>query len=211
MDIPINVDVKCTDGTAGHTAAIIMDPATRQVTYVVVKGKGSIMGEFLVPMDVIKESSPQSIVLRWSRDELSAAPRFDKAVFVGGAGGAANSPMVWPYASVDDMTFGAPMPAAFVQVEEVPGAGVAVHVGAHVEATDGRVGKVDEFLVDRRSSEITHVVLHQGHLWGKRSIGVPVSAIDHIADDIVYLKLDKAALEELPELPKQQPILRESD
>ncbi len=78
------------------------------------------------------------------------------------------------------MTFGAPLPAAFVQVEEVPGSGVAVHVGAHVEATDGRVGKVDEFLVDRKSSAITHVVLHQGHLWGKRSISVPVSAIDRI-------------------------------
>ncbi len=51
MQIPIDVEVQCTDGPAGHTAAIIVDPATKQVTHVVVKGKGTLLGEFLVPVD----------------------------------------------------------------------------------------------------------------------------------------------------------------
>jgi sporulation protein YlmC with PRC-barrel domain len=202
MELPINVDVHCTDGVAGHTAAIIVDPATRQVTHVVVRGKGSLLGEFLVPIDAIDKSSAHSVTLRWSTAELAAAPRFDKAIFVGAEG--QGNGMMWPYAGVDDMNFGAPAPAAFVQVEEVPGSGIAVHVGAHVDATDGRVGKVDEFLIDRKTSVITHVVLRHGHLWGKREISVPVSDIDHVENDIVHLKLTKAAVEDLPDAPKAE-------
>ena len=203
MQIPIDVEVQCTDGAAGHTAAIIVDPATKQVTHVVVKGKGTLLGEFLVPIEIIDQSTAHSLTLHWSRAELAAAPRFDKAIFVDAGGISVDSAMVWPYAGVDDINFGAPSPSAFVQIEQLPGAEVAVHVGAHVDATDGRVGKVDEFLIDRKTGTITHVILRHGHLWNKEEISVPVSAIDHVADDIVYLKLDKAAVGELPVLPKQ--------
>jgi sporulation protein YlmC with PRC-barrel domain len=202
MQIPIDVEVQCTDGEAGRTSAIIVDPATKQVTHVVVKGTGTLLGEFLVPVDMIDQATPHSLNLRWSREKLAEAPRFDKAIFVDEGGISVEGAMVWPYAGVDDINFGAPSPSTFVQVEQVPGSGVAVHVGAHVDATDGRVGKVDEFVIDRESGAITHIILRHGHLWNKEEISVPVSAIDHIADDIVYLKLDKAAVEELPVLPK---------
>jgi sporulation protein YlmC with PRC-barrel domain len=202
MEIPIDVKVLCKDGEAGHTAAIIMDPATQQVTHVVVRGKGTLLGEFLVPVDAIDKSNPHELTLLWSLVELAAAQRFDKAILVGDGGVVPGSAMMWPYAGVSDMNFGAPMPSAFVQVEEVPESGIAVHVGAHVNATDGRVGKVDEFLIDRKTSAITHVILRHGHLWGKHDISVPVSDIDHVQDDVVYLKIDKKAIEALPIVPK---------
>lgn len=201
MEIPINVDVHCKDGVAGHTAAIVMAPATRQVTHIVVKGKGSLIGEFLVPIEVVDKSTAHTITLVWSLAELAAAARFDQAVFVG-EGATPGTGMIWPYAATDDMNFGSPQPAAFVVVEQVPDNGVAVHVGAHVDATDGRVGTVDQFIIDRSTSVITHIVLRHGHLWGKREISVPVRDIDHVQDDIVYLKLDKAAIEDLPDQPK---------
>jgi len=70
-----------------------------------------------------------------------------------------------------------------------------------VQATNGHVGQVDEFAVDAESCHITHLVLRQGHLWGKRDITLPFSAIDHVADDVIYLKLDKAVIEQLPVVP----------
>lgn len=200
MEIPIDVGVNCKDGPAGHTAAVVIDPTSKQVTHIVVRGKGSLIGEFLVPIDVVDKSSAHEITLHWDLAQLAEAPRFDKAVFTGDgtlAGG-----LVWPYAGVSDINFGAPMPAAFIQLEEVPENSMAVHVGAHVHATDGNVGTVDEFIIDRETSVITHIVLKHGHLWGKRNISVPVHEIDHVADDIVYLKLDKAAVEDLPDQPK---------
>jgi sporulation protein YlmC with PRC-barrel domain len=201
MQIPIDVEVQCTDGVVGHTSAIIVDPATKAVTHVVVRGKGTLLGEFLVPVGMIDQATPHAVYLRWNRAKLEGAERFDKAIMVD-KGGISGAGMVWPYAEVSDINFGAPSPSMFVQVEQIPGAEVAVHVGAHVDATDGRVGKVDEFVIDRESGAITHIILRHGHLWNKEEVSVPVSAIDHIADDVVYLRLDRVAIEALPVRPK---------
>ena len=37
MDIPLNVDVHCPDGRCGRSTHIIINPATEQVTHLVVK------------------------------------------------------------------------------------------------------------------------------------------------------------------------------
>ena len=76
MQIPIDVEVQCTDGEAGRTAAIIVDPATRQVTHVVVKGKGTLLGEFLVPVDRSTRRHPSTLILRWSRVEAGGGAPF---------------------------------------------------------------------------------------------------------------------------------------
>jgi hypothetical protein len=39
----------------------------------------------------------------------------------------------------------------------------------------------------------------EGHLWGKKDIAVPVNQIDRYEDGDVYLKIDKAQVESLPE------------
>jgi sporulation protein YlmC with PRC-barrel domain len=65
-------------------------------------------------------------------------------------------------------------------------------------ATDGRVGKVDEFLIDPLTGHITHLVLRKGHLWGERDITIAVSQIDRVTPEAVYLKLDKDAVNGLP-------------
>jgi sporulation protein YlmC with PRC-barrel domain len=63
------------------------------------------------------------------------------------------------------------------------------------------VGKVDEFLVDLSDGHITHLVLREGHLWGQKDVTIPVSEIQRIEEDTVYLKLDKHSIEKLPGIP----------
>jgi hypothetical protein len=43
--------------------------------------------------------------------------------------------------------------------------------------------------------------MEEGHLRGKEEVTVPVSAIDYLFEDTVYLKLDKSAIEQLPTVP----------
>lgn len=88
-----------------------------------------------------------------------------------------------------------------VRHETIPWGEIAVHRGAHVEATDGRVGQVDEFLVDPASEQITQLVLREGHLWGQKDVTIPASAIDRTEQDTIYLKLDKRTIEALPAVP----------
>jgi hypothetical protein len=42
------------------------------------------------------------------------------------------------------------------------------------------------------------VVLREGHLWGKKDVTIPVSEIERITDDAVYLKLGKKVIATLP-------------
>lgn len=70
-----------------------------------------------------------------------------------------------------------------------------------LEQDNGRIGRVDEFLVEPTSGHITHLVLRQGHLWGQKDVTIPVAQIEKFDDDAVHLKLDKRSIEALPHIP----------
>jgi sporulation protein YlmC with PRC-barrel domain len=88
-----------------------------------------------------------------------------------------------------------------VKREAIPPGEVAVRRGARVEATDGHVGHLDEFLVDPATERVTHLVLREGHLWGQRDVTIPVSEIDRLEENTVHLKLDKEKIEGLAGVP----------
>jgi sporulation protein YlmC with PRC-barrel domain len=201
-DIPLNANVECTDGPVGKSTAVIINPIEQRVTHVVVKGdKMPWSRQRLVPVEQVGESSPALIRLNCSRDELAEMdsfvakryvqkePREYPSAFYGGEGPAYMNAFVF---ATDEVP---------IEVERIPPGELAVHRGATVRATDGRVGQVDEFLVDPASKQITHLVLREGHLWDRRELTLPISAIERVANDTVYLNLDKKTVEGLPDLP----------
>ena len=206
MDIPLDVEVRCTNGVCGSTYAIVLNPVTETITHVVVRTKGLVHDEYLVPLDVITESTPHYIQLDWSEKQLAESERFTKAIFVGSDGAGLTgeempgTEVLWPYSAASD-PYGGMTPPAYMEIEQVPHDELAIHRGAHVDAIDGHVGKVDEFVINPDNSHITHLVLRKGHLWGKKDVTISLSEIDRVEDDVVYLKLDKAAVGRLPSIP----------
>ena len=69
--------------------------------------------------------------------------------------------------------------------------------GDHVHATDGEIGHVLGFIVDPDDQRVTHVVLREGHLWGKREVAIPISAVTAI-DEGIRLNITKKEVEDLP-------------
>ncbi len=69
--------------------------------------------------------------------------------------------MLWPYVTPEayDIT---------LENEHIPVDELAIRRGASVEATDDRLGRVDEFLINPINDTITHLVLREGHLWGQK-------------------------------------------
>ena len=55
--------------------------------------------------------------------------------------------------------------------------------------------------MNETNGRITHLVLRKGHLWAKREVTVPVSHIERIEEDAVYLDLNKHNIETLPAVP----------
>jgi hypothetical protein len=88
-----------------------------------------------------------------------------------------------------------------IEVRQVPPGELAVQRGTRVEATDGYVGHVDEFMVNPENGHITHLVLREGHLWGQKDVIIPISAVGDDRRDTVFLKLDKHQIESLPTFP----------
>ena len=85
--------------------------------------------------------------------------------------------------------------------QQIPPGELAVRRGTRVEATDGFVGKVDEFLVNPENGHITHLVMREGHLWGQKDVTIPLSAMADTHGDTVFLRLDKHQIESLPTVP----------
>jgi hypothetical protein len=203
MDIPVNVDVYCDEVLCGRSTYVILNPVTDQVTHLVVNQETFPATDRLVPASLIAESTPHRITLRCSRAELSKMRHFTEAEFILPEGSEEDRLLMWPYAVPESA-------AVVLEHERIPPGELAVRRGARVEASDGAVGWVDEFLVDPQTCHITHLVMREGHLWRTKNIAIPVSEIERMEEDTVHLKMDKADIEALPAIPMQRPWGKEA-
>lgn len=199
-DIPIHAKVLCAeDNACGHTTYVVLNPVTDEMTHVVVQRTVWPNDQRLVPIRLVTESDQDHVRLSCTKEELAKMDTFIETEFVKTeVTQVMADPYVlnWPYSYTE-------VERLPVEHERIPVGEMAVHRGARVEATDGGAGHIDGFLVDETSEHITHLVLKEGHLWGQRDVTVPVSAIDRIEEDVVYLKLDKEGIGNLPLLTPQ--------
>ena len=92
-----------------------------------------------------------------------------------------------------------------VTYDTVPLDEVEVRRGEHVHATDGRIGKVQGLVIDPGSHHVTHVLLQEGHLWGRKEVAIPIGAVTGTADGI-QLNLTKRQVEDLPPVDIHHPV-----
>jgi uncharacterized protein YrrD len=198
LDIPINAKVYCNDDTAcGHTTYVVLNPVTEKMTHLVVKRGVWPHDERLVPIELVTESTQDTIHLSCTKNQLAKMDSFLQTDFIESeVDQYLTDPyvLVWPYRYSEAHRYP-------IEHEHIPVGELAVRRGARVEATDGYAGRVDGFLVNETSDLITHLVLREGHLWGQKDVTVPVSQIARIEEDVVHLKLDKDTLGTLQTVP----------
>jgi sporulation protein YlmC with PRC-barrel domain len=88
--------------------------------------------------------------------------------------------------------------------DAVPLGETEVGRGEHVHATDGEIGLVEGFTVDPGSGQVTHVLLQEGHLWGRKEVAIPISAVTEV-DDGIRLNITKRQVEDLPLVGSEHP------
>ena len=197
MNIPINAEVLCADGSYGRSTCVILNPTTEQVTHVVVKE--AVFGiERMVPVDLVEEATSTQIRLDSSRNELERMPPMTITEYL--------KPMTpFDKYNVDQYVMlpyaASSIPPIQLDHDMVPPDELAIRRGTRVEATDGSVGRVSEFVVNRGNGQISHLILEEGPFWSKKDVAVPLAQIDRIEQDVVYLKLDKQAIAALPTIP----------
>jgi hypothetical protein len=81
----------------------------------------------------------------------------------------------------------------------VPLGEIEVERHESVHAVDGHIGQVEGFVVDPADQKVTHVLLKEGHLWGRRQVAIPISAVASV-DAGIRLNITKEQVEDLPPL-----------
>ncbi len=191
MDFHPKAHVECTDGRVGRLEDIIINPKVERITHLVVKENNIENSQRLVPEKYVKDADRETVMLSMDKKKFEQMKSFIQEEYI-------PSNILLYMADQEGWYAGTPA-AVFVEHEAVPEGRVSVNKGAKVHATDGHVGRVDEFLVQGKSGLITHLVMVEGHLWGKKEIAIPVSEIDHYEEDgDIQLKLTKDQVENLP-------------
>ena len=73
-----------------------------------------------------------------------------------------------------------------------------------VHATDGGIGRVQGLVIDPHDHHVTHVLLQEGHLWGRKEVAIPISAVTGV-DDGIQLSLTKDEVKDLPPVDIDHP------
>ena len=209
-EFTIGTRVSCSDGFCGEVSRLITDPAALTVTHLVVQPKHKKYHGRLVPLELV-DSGTGDITLCCTLEEfdgLEPAEEVDLVQgddYVGGYGAASS---VQGYGNVG--AGGVGYSAAGVSIggslghripttvnDVVPVGETQVRHGDHVHAVDGEIGEVQGFVVDSEDHRVTHVLLREGHLWGRKEIAIPVSAVVGL-DEGVRLNITKQQVEDLP-------------
>jgi len=200
MDIPIDAKVVCQDGDCGHISCVIINPMTDELTHVVVDDDNYPSQKHIVPVELLQTKTSNTLQISCSKEAFLKMDDFmeHRYIRIDKVYG------LFPASKHVYLPYGWPIGEDFVDIksEKIPPGELAVHRGATVQAVDGEVGKVDQFLIDPPSEHITHLIMREGHLWERKEISIPISEIDRVDDDdVVHLKLKKAEVGDLPTIP----------
>jgi hypothetical protein len=200
----IGVEVTCSDGVCGDLRCVIIDPVARVLTHLVVEPKHRQGMGRLVPIDLV-DATVDEIRLRCSAAEFDALEDAEETHFLPEAGEqmgyGAGQAVAWPYYGLGGgMGMGGMgMATPHVMIEDrVPAGEVEVRRGEHVHATDGNIGRVQGLVIDPKDHHVTHVLLEEGHLWGKKEIAIPIGAVKEMAAEGVRLNLTRDEVRDLP-------------
>jgi len=73
-----------------------------------------------------------------------------------------------------------------------------------VHATDGAIGHVEGLVINPGNYHVTHVLLQEGHLWGRKEVAIPISAVTGVEGGI-QLSMTKQDVEDLPPVNLDRP------
>jgi sporulation protein YlmC with PRC-barrel domain len=209
--------VRCSDGAFGELADIVIDPSSRRVTHLVVQPHERHDLARLVPVDLASaQDGTDGIALERTVAEIDALEPLVKSAYLR----LGEFPVADPdweigieemyalpyYGSLAPGGVGGGMgptdfdPHVTVSYDRIPKDKVEIRRASAVTSSDGdHLGHVDGFVVDEHE-QIAHLVLEHGHLWGKREIAVPISAVARLENDEVILSLSTAEVGDLKPL-----------
>jgi sporulation protein YlmC with PRC-barrel domain len=205
MGLAIGAEVSCADGVCGRLTRVVVDPVKVTVTDLVVEPEHREGLARLVPVE-LATAAADGIRLSCTLAQFAEFDSAEETQFVPGSRGyesyGPEQVLSWPYYRRDDTVMDIEQEgktSQTVTVDTVPLGEVEVRRGEHVHATDGPIGQVQGLVVDPAGEHVTHVLLQEGHLWGRKQVGIPIGAVTEVdAVEGIKLSISKQDVQDLP-------------
>ena len=213
----IGAKVSCRNGSCGKLTRVVIDPIRRELTHIVVEPHHEELGR-LVPLNLVEASTPDQIDLSCSVQEFNGLdPSQDTDYFptddyygsyyggyARGYGYGSGSVFFWPYYGYGGLGYGWGWGPETISYEAIPRGEVTIRRGEPVQATDGEIGRVAGLVIGTPTGDVTHLLLQEGHLWGKKDVSIPIGSVTRVAG-VVKVALSKRQLSELPSIDIDHP------
>jgi sporulation protein YlmC with PRC-barrel domain len=217
----IGAKAACSDGDCGEVTRVVIDPIAEKVTHLVVEPRHPEGLARLVPLSLI-DTDASEVRIGCTLAEFARLDPAEETQFVPGP--APYPPyepqqvLAWPYYGLgigsglglgSGLAMGGigmgdgPVPQA-VTYDTVPLGEVTVRRGEPVLASDGEIGRVQGLVIDSVSRHVSHVLLQEGHLWGRKEVAIPISAVTGV-DDGIRLSITKHEVQDLPPVDVDHP------
>jgi sporulation protein YlmC with PRC-barrel domain len=211
----IGAEVRCADGVCGTVRRLEVDPESRAVTHLVVEPRHRRNSGRLVPVDLVDDTT-DVVRLRCTLEQFERLDPAEEMNFVEssedpgdapdqlfylsayrGLAGPQGSRGVWTEGQGWDRDGQHGVVRRTITYDSVPRGDVQVRRGDQVHASDGKIGLVEGLVIDPDDHQVTHVLLQEGHLWGRKEVAIPIGAVTSMTLG-VQLNLTKQQVEDLP-------------
>ena len=196
----LGVQARCTDGLCGRVAQVVLDPIDDKVTHVIVEPEHRQGLGRLVPVEWVGPRTDH-VDLSCTRAQFDRLPIAEEVRFLEGSEGymgyEPGEMLLWPY-------FGGNVTLPVV-VDTLPMGEVAVRRGEDVHASDGRIGEVEGLIVLGANHQVSHVVLKEGHPFGRKQVAIPIAAVKSVGEDGISLSISKHDVDDLPAVKFHRP------
>ncbi len=192
-EIPIQAKVIGPEGPCGETVGIVMDRASRQVKYYVVKVANiSDPQPRLVEVDQATSASAQELTLKCGRDRLLVMVPFVEQNYI--LAELPENRTAWNAAGTNPVVGGAAVTRG--SMEATGGSGnigpgqVYIRPDLLVHTTGGSTGKLLHLLADE-NGVVTGAVLQEGRWWSKKQVTVPLTQVDYVEENKQRVKVEQ--------------------
>lgn len=202
----IGADVTCSDGDCGYLKRVVIDPVAKVLRHLIVEPHHRQGLGRLVPIETV--SSVNAVIhLSCTIAEFETLPFAEETRFLSASGPdlgyEPSQTYVIPYFALQYGAFGGGFGTAdaapqVISYDRIPKGEVEVQRGDRVHATDGDIGRVQGLVIDPSDHHVTHVLLEEGHLWGRKEVAIPITAVTSVDQEGAHLTLTKDQVRDLP-------------
>jgi hypothetical protein len=180
ITLVIGAAAHCTDGFPGELKRLVLEPAARTVTHLVVEpvlehGTGFGLAR-LVPLDHV-DATGDEIGLRYTEAEFKDLSPAEQALAEFVPVQLLPSGQGWRGEGEEVMHGDQIRPVREVEeIDLVPEAEVEEGRGDHIHATDGPIGQLHGLRVNADGGQITQVIVKR-HPWSRKELAIPADKV----------------------------------